>query len=186
MEEEKKKGKKKMKGLTKNQEKELRQKRREKLGTRKKERLTKTETERVNQLTKNRENWKENSKQSPSQRVLEERKWLEVLNGCEQGYSYERWEARNLWRKCMKDPEGYRVKANQKGRIEWSKERVESYEFDLRNWRSKENEKERRRTQNQSERGDGERKTERMSESDENSDEKRERGGDECGFWKYY
>lgn len=171
-----------MKGARKEQDKERRRKRREKLGTRKKERLTKTESERVNQLVETREKRKEENRERSNSIELEVRKWVDVLNGCEQGYSYERWEARSLWRKCMKEGDGYRVKANQKGRRDWSKERVEAYEFDLRNWRSKENERE--RSPSQSETKEVDRK--RLDVESQVVEVKEERGGEEWGFWKYY
>lgn len=60
--------------------------------------------------------------------------FFHVLSEGEQRISYERWEALSLRTKCIENEHGYRVKANQKGRAEWSKKRITGFESDLRNY----------------------------------------------------
>lgn len=68
----------------------------------------------------------------------DEKKELEkvekVLTGAEQRYAYETWEARRRLVDCRKDDDGYRIKANQQGRREWSRSRVNGLEKELRTY----------------------------------------------------
>jgi hypothetical protein len=122
-------------------------------------------------------------------------KLLEVLKKGEERYSYETWEARKVLRECMEDDEGYMVKANQKGRRNWSKERIGKFESDLRNYERKvptyEEESE------ETEEIEEEQANEEISEvilrdilAEETEQEEREKETKEerkdWGFWKYY
>jgi hypothetical protein len=115
-------------------EKDSRRKIQEKRGRRKKERLTKSDRVVVETLESERK--KRDQDYTGKERKLknEREKLIEVLSQCEQRYSYETWESMKLLRKCMQDEDGYRVKANQVGRREWSKGRVKEFEQDLRNY----------------------------------------------------
>ena len=171
---------------------ESRKKIREKRGKRKKERLT--QSDRV--LVETRESERTRDKRDLLKSVknsdlgqLERKKWIEVLSQCEQRYSYETWEARKVFRTCIEDDEGYRVKANQVGRREWSKKRVDRFEVDLRDYESKVPTYDEK--VNPSNKGDewslldkkigNDRSTlTGITESEESSD------GIAWGFWKYY
>jgi hypothetical protein len=159
-------------------EKDSRNKIINKRGKRKQERLTKTDTEIVDALRTER---KKVYRTNPDLKMvngvdhekeevgLSYKKRVEVLNQCEQRYSYERWESMKVLRKCMMDREGYRVKANQVGRRNWSKERVQSYESDLRNYEQEDH--------------DGV----HTQESQKSNPSKESNGDqDQWGFWKYY
>ena len=107
----------------------------EKRGKRTKERLTKSDLIVVEAIILGRKKRKDGDYDGKDVNYqMEREKLIEVFNQCEQRYSYETWESRKVWRTCMRDPDGYRVKANQVGRRDWSKGRLDGFESDLRNY----------------------------------------------------
>jgi len=194
--------------------KESREKIIEKRGKRKQERVTRTDQIVVDRLKKERERVDDlsqvrklpepkdeetelNPEEKPTEKKTGERgsytKLLEVLKKSEERNSYERWESIKVLRECMKDEEGYLVKANQKGRRDWSKERVKAFESDLRNYESevpnyevKKEEEDGEKTEETIDRILRERLSEEAKTRDPIEEKGEKREEETWGFWKYY
>jgi hypothetical protein len=108
-------------------------------------------------------------------------KVVSVLKGAEQRFAYETWEARTTLTECRKDEHGYRVKANQLERSEWSRSRINGLEKELRTYESDSPTYDLHLSQKKRE----ERQIQVKSRKNPHERPSREKG-ESWGFWKVY
>jgi len=111
---------------------------------RKAERITRTDQEILGKRQEKRKKEIGKEKRSTEEKSELDRSkpktWVSIFRRrekYEEKLSYERWEARELWTKAVKDPKGYRRKGNQVGRTEWIQERRTKKETSLRYYERK-------------------------------------------------